>query len=731
MSTDFKYRAFISYSHADEAWARWLHRALETYRIPRRLVGRETPFGPVPERLSPVFRDREELPTATNLGATLTLALEQSACQIVICSPKAARSRWVGEEILTFKRLGREHRIFCLIVDGEPGSTDAECFPDPLIFKLGMDGQPTQERGEPIAADVRPGKDPKTLAKLKLVAGMLGVGLDELQRREAQRRQRRAMALAAASLAGMVVTSGLAGAAWLARNEAERQRVRAEAEAETARRTTDFMVGLFKVSDPGEALGNRITAREILDRGSAQIERDLAGQPRIQATLMDTMGQVYTSLGLYGPAIPLVRQALERRRALADADPQATADVAQSLDHLGDALTQKAEYDEAERHLRESLDLRRRVLGPSHPDVARSLSLLADLLAARGKYDEAEPLVVEALAIRRAAYGAVHEEVARSLGDLGVVRGRLGDFDGAVARLREAVDMRRRLHPGAHPDLAVAINNLAWAYRSRNEVATAEPLYREALEMNRRLLGDAHPLLAAGLNNVAFVREARGDYAGAEASYREALAMNRRLLGESHPLVAANLSNLAFAIYAGGRHADAIRLLRESLAMSRHELGDQHPNVAGSAASLAYWLTDERQFDEAGRLLDESLAIRRRAFGEQHLQVARTMTLQANLLLAERKFVEAQVLAAEARRRLTATLPPTHWQVAMATNVEGAALVGLKRYAAAEPLLVQSLPSLAGAPIPDLRAKGRARLAALYRASGRPADAARVTGPAG
>ena len=174
MNSPFKYRAFISYSHSDEKWARWLHRRLETYRLPRNLVGRETAFGPVPARFTPVFRDRDELATATSLGATLVAALEQSACQIVICSPKAAQSRWVNEEILTFKRLGREDRIFCLVVAGEPGvSADParaaeECFPPALIRKLGPDGELTEERGEPIAADVRPGKDRPATAMLKL-----------------------------------------------------------------------------------------------------------------------------------------------------------------------------------------------------------------------------------------------------------------------------------------------------------------------------------------------------------------------------------------------------------------------------------------------------------------------------------------------------------------------------------------------------------------------------------
>src|SRR5580692_6245583 len=170
-----KYWAFISYSHRDTQWADWLHKALESYRPPKRLVGTKTARGPVPKRLTPVFRDREELASATDLGTVLTAALEQSAYQIVVCSPQAAKSRWVNEEILAFKRLGREDRIFCLIVDGEPNATDMpgrqeeECFPPALRFRLGPDGELGAARTEPIAADARPGKDGKNSAKLKLI----------------------------------------------------------------------------------------------------------------------------------------------------------------------------------------------------------------------------------------------------------------------------------------------------------------------------------------------------------------------------------------------------------------------------------------------------------------------------------------------------------------------------------------------------------------------------------
>ncbi|HEY8682676.1 MAG TPA: toll/interleukin-1 receptor domain-containing protein, partial [Rhodanobacter sp.] len=143
----FRYRAFISYSHQDKSWANWLHKALEAYRVPRRLVGVTTTAGVVPVRLTPIFRDRDELPSATDLNATVQEALEHSACLIVICSPHAARSRWVNEEIHAFKRLGRADRILCLIVGTRPAGEEDErelehYFPPALRYRVDADGAP-------------------------------------------------------------------------------------------------------------------------------------------------------------------------------------------------------------------------------------------------------------------------------------------------------------------------------------------------------------------------------------------------------------------------------------------------------------------------------------------------------------------------------------------------------------------------------------------------------------
>jgi len=220
MGDSFKYRAFISYSHKDRTAADWLHKGLESYRVPKPLVGSPGRDGPVPARLFPVFRDREEVPASADLGSELRGALADSACLLVICSPRSVASLWVSEEILHFKRLGRADRVLAIIVDGEPNTGDErECFPEALKFHVGNDGTLTAQRVEPIAADSRPEGDGRDNALLKTIAGILGVGFDQLKQREleAARRRARVARTIAASMAMLALAAlGAGSLAWLA-----------------------------------------------------------------------------------------------------------------------------------------------------------------------------------------------------------------------------------------------------------------------------------------------------------------------------------------------------------------------------------------------------------------------------------------------------------------------------------------------------------------------------------
>jgi tetratricopeptide (TPR) repeat protein len=691
-----KYRAFISYSHRDARWADWLHKSLESYRIPKQLVGTSTALGVLPKRLSPVFRDREELPSATDLGALLTDALQKSATQIVICSPQAAQSRWVNEEILAFKRLGREHLIFCLIVGGEPNASDLpgreaeECFPPALRFRLGDDGNLGTVRTEPIAADARPGKDGKPNAKLKLIAGLLGVGFDSLRRREQQRRNRRLVLVASGAMGGMVLTTGLAAYALIQRSAAQRQTARAEAEAQTAKETAKFMVDLFKISDPSEARGNTVTAREMLDKGATRVEHDLARQPAIQATLMDTLGSVYTGLGLYRNAVPMLDRAVATRRTLPGADPLLLSD---SLNHLGDVLLIQAKYDAAEQAYKEALDLESgKPKNPqSQEELATTLHGQGLLLAAQGHYADAEKSLRAALEREHALYGAVHPEIARTLKDLALSVSDGGDLHAAIPLMRNAVETQRALRgTEPHPDTAEAINDLAVLLWRNADYDDSERYFVESLAMYRRLLGDKHIYIAHGLVNYASALQDKGDLTRAEPLYRQALDMFRELLGEAHPKVALTLHNLASVQYDRGRIVEALSTEREAVTTYRKVYPQGHRELAFALNTLGLWLALDGQYDEADRNIRDALEMRRRLLGDRHPDVASSLTVLAHLEVAQGKYEQALESARSAADIYTEALSASHWRTAAAESAQGAALAGLGRYPEAEAMLADS-----------------------------------------
>ena len=450
--------AFLSYSHDDEKDAAWLHENLEEFRVPKRLIGQLTDMGPVPKRLSPIFRDRHELAAAADLGEEIEEAIAGSRFLIVLCSMSAAQSHWINEEIKCFKRLHREDRVLAVILDGEPFASDLpgreqeECFPPALRFHCDRKGKLTAQRAEPLAADLRESGDGRHMGLLKTAAGMLGVGLDDLAQREAHRRQRRMTIITVASIAGMLGTSGLAYTAIQARDEARDQR-----------READKLVG-FMLGDLREKL-EPIGRLDVLDSVGAkalayyesQDKSDLSDAALTQRsralTLMgemaNTRGDLDGALRRYREAMAGTSEAVRR----SPNDPQRLFDHAQNVFWVGYIDYQRGQMDKASAAFREYRRLADRMvaLAPGKPEY-RLERIYADtnlgtVLMDQRHYREAAKTYQNLLSSTEALVSAnpgkldYQKQLLESLAWLADARENSGQIDDALVHRQRQVDL--------------------------------------------------------------------------------------------------------------------------------------------------------------------------------------------------------------------------------------------------------------------------------------------------
>lgn len=335
-----QYWCFISYRHDDNRqdgrrWASWLHRAIENYAVPPDLVGRKNLRGQIiPARIFPVFRDEEELPVDADLATPIARALEASETLLAICSPRAVGSLYVGREIAYYKQIGRSDRVLAAIIDGEPNASwdevrlragvapERECFPAALRHRVDAAGTLLDERAEPIAADFRfedgteaytddaailaalrrsglsasearlklaAYDDRRKLMLLKIFAGVLGVELGELTRRDAayqlaQARRRAVVLRRWLSAVAVLSLAALAGGAVALHQKTEADRRRDQAEAERSQILADKARQAAKRSDFGLARALALEALPRDDRASAPSQ---GVAPDAAATLSD------------------------------------------------------------------------------------------------------------------------------------------------------------------------------------------------------------------------------------------------------------------------------------------------------------------------------------------------------------------------------------------------------------------------------------------------------------
>jgi tetratricopeptide (TPR) repeat protein len=504
-SDNRRFSAFISYSHADERFAKRLHRQLETYRLPRRVAGSN-----LARRLKPIFRDNAELAATFDLTTAVRDAIAQSDFLIVICSKASAKSHWVGREIELYRELHGDAGILAAIAEGEIGA----CFHEALH---GRKGGPALD---PLAADFRREGPGQRLALLKLVAVLAGVRLDELLQRDLQRQLRQIAVGAASAVAGIAVVSVLSITTLAARAEAESQRSRASG------------LGTFMATDLREGLrsAGRLDLRMAVDKAALDYYRgqDLSRlSPAAlsqRATLLHAAGEDYEKHGDLKAARAQFEEARRTTGALLAAKPNdrqrifdhaqseywvgfidwrtgdgaaarasfeayarladrlvrvdpnndnSLIEVAYAANNLGIlALRQEGDAAEAQRQFRKALRIHEAIArhDPRNPqrqrDMATALAWLADSQRVNGDLSEAA-------ATREAQSKILTDLLAAAPNDVRL-RGYLLFHDLAVARIE-----------AAQGDFATALLRLDRGHEAALELVRSDPANLEFAKQAR------------------------------------------------------------------------------------------------------------------------------------------------------------------------------------------------------------------------------------------------------
>ena len=454
-------------------------------------------------------------------------------------------------------------------------------------------------------------------------------------------RHRLAVGLTAAAAAALVAFAALTA---VQARRVGRERDRAEA-------VNRFLVGMFEDADPTRALGARLTAVEVIERGATRLQHDLADQPETRSALLLTLAHVHRSLGSWRQANALAEQAVALRAG-------STSDaLADALVVYGDTARLNGGLADAEAAITRAIELREQRFGSRHLAVAEALHHLGLIRHEQGRDAEAEALHRRVLEMRE-HLGAPEDVVVSSLSELGLSLRSQSRFAEAETIYRDVLASRRRLLPADHPRTLGAMRQLAQVLNYLGKNADAEALFRDALARADRVLGPDHPDAEGIANDLASLLHDRGRLAAAEPLYVRAMRASR--LNSHTVALAQQLNNLATLYEDLGRTADALPLYRESLALRRAARGERHALVATALNNLGRLTATLGDVREGERLLREALSIRLEANGEEHALTGRTRYNIGRVLRMRGALDESLEQLNDAMRIQEARLPARH-----------------------------------------------------------------------
>ena len=421
-------------------------------------------------------------------------------------------------------------------------------------------------------------------------------------------KQRRRLASGAAALLAMVAVL-MTYQTWRINRQAQRiteEAARANHEAQSAKEVSEFLVRLFEVSDPGQSRGEKVTARELLDKAAQDIEGRLTDQPLVKARLEMTLASVYQSLGLYDAALALSEKSLDlRRKNLTEND----ATLADSLRQLGNIRSLRGEQDQAVPLLLGAIKIQEKTPGPESPALAATLNDLAVVYRNQGKASEAEPLYLRALQIYEKAPPQDTADVAEVFGDLAYLYYTQAKYAQAEPLLLRAIDGFEKARGPNDPRLAVVLSQLGGVYRDQGRPVQAEPLFLRSIAIQEKVLGPDHPHLALRLDGLARIYTDEGKLGQAEALLLRAVSIDEKALSANHPWLGQSLFNLALVYRDEGKRTQAEAMAVRTVALYEKARGPESRDTAGALVILGDLYLTTNKPGQARPLLARALLI--------------------------------------------------------------------------------------------------------------------------
>jgi serine/threonine protein kinase/tetratricopeptide (TPR) repeat protein len=467
------------------------------------------------------------------------------------------------------------------------------------------------------------------------------------------------------------------------------------AERDRANRITDFMTGMFKVPDPNESRGRKVTAREILDNASQNVTSGLSSDPELQADLKFSMAGTYTGLGLYSQAQRLAESALEiRRRVLGDRNRE----TLESQNQVAWLLDREDHYGEAETLIRQTISTDQHVLGADDPLTLDAMSRLSGILQDMGRFQDEEQLQRQAVELCARRLGPDNPRTLKAEALLASSISFQGRNAEAESIYRKVLGDEQRILGADAPDTLVTMRSLANTIKDQARYAEAEDLYRQTLTGEQRVLGPEHPVTTDTMVALAYdLAHGAGRVREAESLYRQAFEIERRVLGPESRITLRAQEGLAIVLLVDRQYAEAERLQRDILAIRQRELGPKHTDVLLSKYNLATVLRRSGQRVAAEKLLRETLDEQTRFLGKEHADTLATKAYLADLLNDEGRWPEAEELAREAFEVQLRVLGPQDMDTISSLQGLAIALVHNKHYSQAKQMYATEIQQVSKA----------------------------------